>query len=209
MACRVLFFIFLSEVSWQPRICTNLCSFTLWQPQVASLLKGTNISCILTFMLNWLFKKHLAPNNFLMVKTVCYYHRNFCFWSYQLAYHLAVFTEFSLEKAADSIIPVHYVSSIFNEVTRISEVISWCIQVTCTSYWAIAEHNKMWWTEWYNFCNVFLSNIYLLRTVMCYNRREIFSSCWWSSLMLVSTGWGQSATALFLFWDVAVPTNGA
>lgn len=64
---------------------------------------------------------------------------------------MAMFLEFSSEKAMGSIIPAHYISGIFNEGTHFSEVMFWHIQVTYAFYRAIAEHKKMRWTVWYNF----------------------------------------------------------
>lgn len=55
-----------------------------------------------------------------MVTIVCYYHWRYSSWSYQLTYHLAMVLDFSLEKAAGSIIPAHSISGIFNEIPYFS-----------------------------------------------------------------------------------------
>lgn len=154
-----------------------------------------------------------------MVTIVYFCHWNYCSWSYQLACHLAVFLEFSLEKATGFIISAHYISGIFNEVTLFSEVIFWHIQVTYTFYGAIGEHKTMWWTELYNFYSMYFSvrtkalpswlNTCLLWTVVYYNRKEIFP------LSVHGLAWSWSAQVeykglllcLFLLWDVAMANN--
>lgn len=100
-----------------------------------------------------------------------------------------MFLEFCLEKAPGLITPAHYISGIFNEVTHFSEVIFWRNQVTQTFYWAKGKCKKMWWTECtipiirisvYKGSSFFLTNMYLLWTVVYYNRQEILPLPGWS-----------------------------
>lgn len=51
--------------------------------------------------------------------------------------------DFSLEKAAGSVITAHSISGIVNEITYFSGGIRWHIQIAYTFYWAVAEHFEM------------------------------------------------------------------
>lgn len=67
--------------------------------------------------------------------------------------------DFSLEKAAGSIIPAHSISGIFNEITYFSGGFFWHIQVAYTFLlgWTLWNVMDEWYNGWYNFCSIYFS----------------------------------------------------